>query len=147
MTSNRISTVIVIGIITSAIMSFIFRFIAGVYAGTMGFIRDWLWLFLISAIPIIISFVTVSIFDKYIKRKRFNKWLFGAIIAFFSVAFAGSIGAITVNSIRFGIDRVNIEGYLASGPLYGLVLLPITTPVAVALITIYFKVMQRFTSK
>lgn len=53
-------------------------------------------------------------------------------VAFGVVTLAGSIGAPIVQCMRFGPANVNVVGYLKWSPIYGIGLLPITFPLALA---------------
>ncbi len=89
------------------------------------YISEGSWLVRVSLVPCIVAAVVLSVTDG-VRRPR----LTALIVAFFAVALAGSIGAIAVQSARFGFASVNASGYLAWCWVYAAVFLPLSYPLA-----------------
>lgn len=126
---------LIFGIVLSTIGSILFAFVTNASAG--GYINNpiegWEWFFYISIIPIAITFAA---YGKWLSGNRSTPkklWLSGAIIAFMIVWLAGSLGTILISSLQRGFETVNISGYLIAGPIYAVILLPITCPIATSM--------------
>lgn len=59
-------------------------------------------------------------------------------MGFLSVCYMGTIGAIIANEIMYGLENINVIGYLQWGPIYAVGFLPISTLI-VAAVHAYFQ--------
>jgi predicted membrane channel-forming protein YqfA (hemolysin III family) len=128
---------IIYGIVLSGIGSLVAASFVTICFGGLGddFGNFCSWLFLISFVPIGLSFALVGI--KEVVSPFSNKaiWLIGILMTFIIIVLSGSIGAIIVEGIkRGGFESINIKGYLTWGLIYVLILLPFVSPVLVAAI-------------
>lgn len=88
------------------------------------------WLWAVSALPSGCAIVIASLVPRRSRATRALFWVTAVAVAFGVVAVAGSLGAITVESLARGISRVNVGGYLGWCLVYATVLLPVTLPLA-----------------
>jgi len=88
------------------------------------------WLFTVSVAPAVLVTIGVELVARRVARTVARLWFVAALAAFVSVALAGSVGAIAVQAARFGLEQVNWCGYVIWGPIYGVLLLPVTCPIA-----------------
>jgi len=87
------------------------------------------WLLAVSLVPsIIVAAIVSALGGSSTGSKRV--WSVATVAAIAVVVLAGSVGAITVQALRFGLPRVNWLGYLQWCGVYGVVLLPLTLPLA-----------------
>ena len=88
------------------------------------YFSEGIWLVQVSLVPCILAALALSIAASRVRRAR----LTALFVAFFAVALAGSVGAIVVQSSRFGFARVNASGYFAWCWVYAAVFLPLSYP-------------------
>lgn len=94
-------------------------------------LEAWPWLFQVSVVPCTLGALVFSLISARAKKDRVLFHLAAAVVAFFAVAFAGSIGAVAVAHAHG--KNPNISGYFGWCWIYAAVLLPVTYPVAVVL--------------
>jgi cellulose synthase/poly-beta-1,6-N-acetylglucosamine synthase-like glycosyltransferase len=88
------------------------------------YFSDGLWLARVSLVPCVLAALALSFFAQRTRRSRMTALL----VAFFAVAFAGSFGAVAVESAQRGIARVNVSGYLVWCWVYAAIFLPLSYP-------------------
>ena len=88
------------------------------------------WLLAVSILPAGIGGVALGLIPAPSWHGALRTWGLVALVGFVVVAAAGSVGAIALQSIRIGYSNVNAVGYFAWCGVYGLVLLPISVPLA-----------------
>ncbi|MDQ6632875.1 MAG: hypothetical protein M3Y82_14150 [Verrucomicrobiota bacterium] len=124
----------ILGIVTSAVGSFI---IALGISMTAGYLRhrleSWPWLFSVSAIPCILVALSFSLAVAWTQKSCLHFHFVAILGAFFGVAVAGSAGAIAIESLRRGLNQVNIFGYLTWCWVYATGFLPLSYPLALFL--------------
>jgi len=135
----------VVGLATAGIASAILAI--GV-AATAGFISHPLesmpWLLAVSAVPAALAGIILGFLRPRVRPTRGRVWGTAALVGLVVVAFAGSVGAILVQSLRFGFSGVNVAGYLAWCGVYAACLLPISVPLAA--LTVHFAWRERLTT-
>ena len=87
------------------------------------------WLFMVSVVPAMVVAWVVDIVGRRTAHTSTRMWLVATVAAFSAVVLAASIGAVSLQSLRFGFNRVNWIGYLKWSPVYGMVALPLTAPI------------------
>ena len=90
------------------------------------YFSEGLWLVRVSLVPCVLAALAFSFSSPHVRRTR----LIALCVAFFTVALAGSVGAIAVQSTRFGFARVNASGYFTWCWVYAAVFLPLSYPLA-----------------
>jgi len=120
---------LLLAIMLSVLATFILVLAGGILAGGFGG-SDFIWMFCVSILPITISCFVLGALSPRLKGSRSAMWVAAVLTGFVAVTFAGSVTAPLVQSLQFGIDRVNISGYVAWGPIYGLCLLPLSAPLS-----------------
>jgi len=113
-----------LGAVTSIVGSYFISF-ASACLGWLHF-SEGLWLVYVSLVPSVLAALALSLSDNHVRHTR----LIALCVAFFSVALAGSVGAIAVQSARVGFDRVNAYGYFTWCWVYAAVFLPLSYPLA-----------------
>ena len=88
------------------------------------------WLISVALVPSVVVAVMIGSIVQHRKRTDGRVWCVAAAAAIAVGVIAGSAGAITVQSIRFGLSGVNWLGYLQWCGVYGVALLPVTWPIA-----------------
>ena len=63
--------------------------------------------------------------------RKMTRTLMIGLVCFGVVAVAGMVFAPLVGVIEYGYERVNVSGYLTWGPVYGLLLLPVSWPLGI----------------
>ena len=88
------------------------------------YFSEGIWLVQVSLVPCVLAALTLSLSAAHAHRSRLKALL----VAFFAVALAGSAGAVAVQASRFGLDRVNVSGYLTWCWVYAAIFLPLSYP-------------------
>lgn len=126
------------GLVSSIVITFFAAaFGSGAYGGDIG-IQGWLWLLQTSAVPIMLCCGISGYCEGFKDSSKLKFWLICAIMGFLSVCYMGTIGAIIASGLMYGMDNINVIGYLQWGPIYALGFLPISTLIASA-INFYFQ--------
>jgi len=88
------------------------------------------WLLAVALVPSVVVAAVIGTLVQHRKRTEQRVWWVAAAAAIAVGVLAGSAGAITVQSVRFGLSGVNWTGYLQWSGVYGVALLPLTWPIA-----------------
>ncbi len=127
-----------IGLISSVMITFIVTVIvSGSFGGSFE-IKGWLWLLQTSVVPLVLCCGISGYCKGFIGSTKLKFWLICASMGFLSVLYMGTIGAIIASGFEFGLENINVIGYLQWGPIYALGFLPVSTMIAAA-IQFYFQ--------
>lgn len=103
------------------------------------------WLYFSVIVPFAIAFIILGNYfhnRKELSNKKLWEISFGC--AFLVTLYSGTVGAIIgENTVRGGLETININGTLVWGLIYAVVLLPLTTPFAHLLIVGFTKLLDR----
>lgn len=124
-----------------AVASIIGSYSISFFGACMGwfYFSEGLWLARVSLVPCVLAALALSFTSARILRSR----LVAVLAAFFTVALAGSVGAIAVQSARAGYGRVNASGYFTWCWVYAGVFLPLSYP----LTRLVQRIIQRISGK
>jgi hypothetical protein len=90
------------------------------------YFSDGIWPAKASLVPAILAAMAFSLLGPRFRCSR----LAALLVAFFTVALAGSVGAVAVESANRGISRVNVSGYLVWCWAYAVIFLPLSYPLS-----------------
>jgi hypothetical protein len=88
------------------------------------YFSDGIWPAKASLVPAVLAATAFSLLGPRFRSSR----LAALLGAFFTVAIAGSVGAVAVESANRGISRVNVSGYLGWCWAYAIMFLPLSYP-------------------
>jgi hypothetical protein len=124
----------ILGVVASAMASLILAIGVAFIAGFVGyFLESWPWLFSVSVGPCFLSALGLSLTTCRTRQSRWRLHLAAFLAAYFAVALAGSLGAISVESAHRGGEQVNVAGYLTWCWIYAALFLPLSYPLALLL--------------
>jgi len=106
----------------------------GILAGGFAF-SDLGWVFSVAVVPITAASLIIAVLGQRLRHTPWSMWTVAFIAAFAVVTVAAAAAAPIAQSMKFGTERVNMAGYVTWAPLYGIVLLPISAPLAYAVVT------------
>lgn len=88
------------------------------------------WIFAVSVVPAAVTALILGIASERKPGVSRRIWLVALFAALVTVALSGALGAPIVQTLRFGLSRVNVSGYVLWSPVYAVVLLPVSFPLA-----------------
>ncbi|UUZ81935.1 hypothetical protein LJK88_46670 [Paenibacillus sp. P26] len=124
------------GLIVSVVFSFVITPFVNLLAGGISF-GGLLWFWAISFVPLSFTFGMAGYVFSPGKQGKFQYWTLCAFIGFMNVLYMGTVGAIMGSAGQLGIEHVNVQGYLAWGPVYAAATLPLSTPVTAVLMSLF----------
>jgi hypothetical protein len=116
------------GLVAGIAAAFIVISLAGAIVAT-GF-SDLIWMVLVLVAPATLAGVLIAWAGQRMEQNKLNGRLLALSVAFVSVTLAGAVAAPIVQILKFGWAYVNVSGYIEWGPLYGVLMIPISYPIA-----------------
>ena len=102
----------IFGILAAALNSLALAAAASFAAGYVShMLEPWPSLFLVSVVPCGLSGLGLSLLSTQTRKSRWRLHLSSVLAGFFTVALSGSLGAVVVQSMQHGLERVNVIGY------------------------------------
>jgi hypothetical protein len=125
-----------IGLLVAVVCTVIITVGGGILAGGFG-ATDFVWIFFVSVVPILSACIALAKYAEKLKGSNRSGVIIALVIAFLTVTIAGSVTAPIVQSLQFGVHRVNVSGYVVWGPVYGVFLLPLSAPIAFMVLRLF----------
>jgi hypothetical protein len=137
---NSKLSAIIFGALASAIGSAVLAFGSSLAAGYLRHrLEAWPWLFAVSILPCVVVPPSVLALTPGITRSRMRFLAAALGLAFVVTVLSASLGSVIVESFSRGLDRVNVSGYLLWCWVYGIVLLPLSFPLAILVLRLSLK--------
>ncbi len=122
---------LVLGVLAAAAGSIVLAMLSGFLIGYSSHPFETLpWIFAVSVVPTAVAALVLAIAAGRMPGASKRIWLVALFAALVTVAFSGALGAPIVQSLRVGFSRVNVSGYVLWSPIYAIVLLPVSFPLA-----------------
>lgn len=105
----------------------------GVWAGGFG-VKDFGWFISVSVLPSTAVALIIALMRVRMRTTPVAMWSIAVAAAFLAVTVAGSVAAPIAQSLQFGRQNTNVGGYVRWAPIYAIILLPISAPIAYAVV-------------
>ena len=126
---KRMTSIVAFTTIATLIGSLVVAAVGAYIVGHLGSIPSATWAFFRVALLPSLLMVSVAVAG-FPESTELRPRRTALIVAFLSVFLAGSVGMSLLHAWNFGLESVNVAGYLVWAPIYALVILPASYPLA-----------------